>query len=49
VYFSVDDLSITQEIFDMTLTLNQHITYKNAFRGPNWYGVLQQLFADYVF
>jgi len=49
VYFSVDDLSTTQEILYMTLALYQYITYENAFRGSNWYGILQQLFADYVF
>jgi hypothetical protein len=35
VYFSVDDLSITQEIFDMTLALYQHIAHENTFRGSN--------------
>jgi hypothetical protein len=49
MYFSVDHLSITQEIFNMTLALYQHITYEDAFRGSDWYGILQQLFADYVF
>jgi hypothetical protein len=33
----------------MTLALYQHITYEDAFRGSDWYGILQQLFADYVF
>jgi hypothetical protein len=49
MYFSVDDLSIAHEIFNMILALNQHIAYENTFRGSNWYGILQQLFADYVF
>jgi hypothetical protein len=49
MYFSVDDLSIATEIFNMTLTLYQHITYENAFRDSNWYGILQQFFANYVF